>query len=55
MIPITPQLVARLVALGVTMVILQIAAVSQIELFGTNEPVDIPTPQLPPPTPKPQA
>jgi len=35
-IPITPQLVARLVALGVTMVILQIAAVSQIELFGTN-------------------
>ena len=36
MIPITPQLVARLVALGVTMVILQIAAVSQIELFGTN-------------------
>ena len=25
-----------------------------IELFGTNEPVDIPTPQLPPP-PKPQA
>ena len=26
-----------------------------IELFGTNEPVDIPTPQLPPPTPKPQA
>src|SRR6185312_13779347 len=35
-IPITPQLVARLVALGVTIVILQIAAVSQIELFGTN-------------------
>jgi len=35
-IPITPQLVARLVALGVAMVILQIAAVSQIELFGTN-------------------
>jgi hypothetical protein len=26
-----------------------------IDLFGTNEPVDIPTPQLPPPTPKPQA
>jgi hypothetical protein len=26
-----------------------------IELFGTNEPVDIPTPQLPPPAPKPQA
>jgi hypothetical protein len=26
-----------------------------IELFATNEPVDIPTPQLPPPTPKPQA
>jgi hypothetical protein len=26
-----------------------------IELFGTNEPIDIPTPQLPPPTPKPQA
>jgi hypothetical protein len=25
-----------------------------IELFATNEPVDIPTPQLPPPTPKPQ-
>jgi LppX_LprAFG lipoprotein len=24
-----------------------------IELFGTNEPVDIPTPQLPPATPKP--
>src|SRR5829696_6880211 len=26
-----------------------------IELFGTNEPVDIPTPQLPPPAPKPHA
>jgi hypothetical protein len=26
-----------------------------IELFGTNEPIDIPTPQLPPPTPKPHA
>jgi hypothetical protein len=26
-----------------------------IELFGTDEPIDIPTPQLPPPTPKPQA
>jgi hypothetical protein len=26
-----------------------------IELFGTNEPVDIPTPQVPPPAPKPQA
>jgi LppX_LprAFG lipoprotein len=26
-----------------------------IELFGTNEPVDIPTPQLPPATPKPHA
>jgi hypothetical protein len=26
-----------------------------IELFGTNEPVEIPTPQLPPATPKPQA
>ena len=25
-----------------------------IELFGTNEPVDIPTPKLPPATPKPQ-
>jgi len=25
-----------------------------IELFGTNEPVDIPTPQLPPAAPKPQ-
>jgi len=25
-----------------------------IELFGTNEPVDVPTPQVPPPTPKPQ-
>src|SRR3954465_9995095 len=25
-----------------------------IELFGTNEPVEVPTPQLPPPTPKPQ-
>ena len=36
MIPITPQLVARLVVLGLTMVILQIAAVSQLELFGTN-------------------
>ena len=36
MIPFTPQLVARLVALGVAMVILQVAAVSQIELFGTN-------------------
>ncbi|MEA2323604.1 MAG: hypothetical protein QOD81_3454 [Solirubrobacteraceae bacterium] len=32
----TPQLAARLVALGVAMVILQVAAVSQIELFGTN-------------------
>ena len=36
MIPFTPQLVARLVALGVAMVMLQVAAVSQIELFGTN-------------------
>jgi hypothetical protein len=27
----------------------------QIELFGINDPVDIPTPQLPPPTAKPQA
>ena len=36
MIPYTPQLTARLVALGVAMVILQVAAVSQIELFGTN-------------------
>jgi hypothetical protein len=26
-----------------------------IELFATDEPVDIPTPQLPPPTPKPHA
>jgi len=26
-----------------------------IELFGTNEAVDIPTPQLPPAIPKPQA
>jgi hypothetical protein len=24
-----------------------------IDLFGTNEPIEIPTPQLPPPTPKP--
>jgi rod shape-determining protein MreD len=32
----TPQLVARIVALGVTMVVLQVSAVSQIELFGTN-------------------
>ena len=36
MIAFTPQLAARLVALGVAMVILQVAAVSQIELFGTN-------------------
>ena len=36
MIPFTPQLAARLVALGVAMVILQVAAVSQLELFGTN-------------------
>ena len=36
MIAFTPQLAARLAALGVTMVILQVAAVSQIELFGTN-------------------
>jgi rod shape-determining protein MreD len=35
-IPFTPQLTARLVALGAAMVILQIAAVSQVELFGTN-------------------
>jgi rod shape-determining protein MreD len=35
-IPFTPHLIARLVALGVAMVILQVAAVSQIELFGTN-------------------
>ena len=32
----TPQLALRLLALGVAMVILQVAAVSQIELFGTN-------------------
>ena len=32
----TPQLAARLVALGLAMAILQVAAVSQIELFGTN-------------------
>jgi rod shape-determining protein MreD len=32
----TPQLAARLAALGVATVILQVAAVSQIELFGTN-------------------
>ena len=36
MIPFTPQLVARLVALGAFMGILQLAAVSQVELFGTN-------------------
>ena len=36
MIAFTPQLAARLLALGVAMVILQVAAVSQIELFGTN-------------------
>ena len=36
MIPFTPQLLARLLALGVAMLILQVAAVSQIELFGTN-------------------
>jgi rod shape-determining protein MreD len=35
-IPFTPQLLARLLALGVAMLILQVAAVSQIELFGTN-------------------
>jgi rod shape-determining protein MreD len=33
---VTPQLVLRLVALGLAMVILQVAAVSQVELFGTN-------------------
>ena len=36
MIPFTPELTARLVALGAALVILQVAAVSQIELFGTN-------------------
>jgi rod shape-determining protein MreD len=35
-IPFTPQLIARLVALGTAMALLQLAAVSQIELFGTN-------------------
>jgi rod shape-determining protein MreD len=34
--PFTPQLAARLVVLGVVMVILQIAAIAQIEVFGTN-------------------
>ena len=33
---LTPQLVARLAALGVAVVLIQVAAVSQIELFGTN-------------------
>jgi rod shape-determining protein MreD len=32
----TPKLAARLVVLGVAMVILQISAVSQVEVFGTN-------------------
>ena len=36
MIVVTPQLAVRLLALGVAMVILQVAAVSQIELVGTN-------------------
>ena len=36
MIPITPQLVARVVALGAVMVILQLAAISQVEIFGTT-------------------
>jgi rod shape-determining protein MreD len=35
-ITVTPQLAARLVVLGLSIVILQVAAVSQIELFGTN-------------------
>jgi rod shape-determining protein MreD len=35
-IPITPQLVARVVALGAVMVILQLAAISQVEVFGTS-------------------
>lgn len=36
MIVFSPQLIARLVALGLVMVLLQVAAVSQVELFGTN-------------------
>ncbi len=36
MTPFTPQLVARLVVLGVVMVVVQIAAIAQIEVFGTN-------------------
>jgi len=35
-ITVTPQLAARLVVLGLSIVILQVSAVSQIELFGTN-------------------
>jgi rod shape-determining protein MreD len=32
----TPQLVARLVAMGLATVLIQVAAVSQVELFGVN-------------------
>lgn len=33
---LTPQLVARLAALGIASVLIQVAAVSQVQLFGTN-------------------
>ena len=36
MSPLAPQLAVRLALLGPAMVILQVAAVSQVELFGTN-------------------
>ena len=36
MSPLAPQLAVRLAVLGPAMVILQVAAVSQVELFGTN-------------------
>ena len=36
MISVTPQLLARLAALVVVTVLIQVAAVSQVQLFGTN-------------------
>ncbi|MBI5106293.1 MAG: rod shape-determining protein MreD [Solirubrobacterales bacterium] len=36
MTPITPQFVLRLCALGVFIVLIQVAAVSQVQIFGTN-------------------
>lgn len=36
MISVTPQFIVRMVLLGILVVIVQVAAVSQITLFGTN-------------------